>query len=179
MWGAKMSGGIYQIWRISSFVILIEENPIFLSYLKNILFSGRRKRWQSTWQAMLKSSEAWAPRHRFFKPLNVSIYFKSVWLFSWLPGVRATSSCWRSLSGHGLSIPWVALSSLGDRQTRQAPQTTCYWKKFRASSKKRGFSEIYFALSLAFLWCGFCSYISACSNNKYTIYWWHLILSCP
>jgi len=26
--------------------------------------SGRRKRWQSTWQAILKSSEAWAPRHR-------------------------------------------------------------------------------------------------------------------
>jgi len=36
MWGAKMSGG----------------------------HSGRRKKWQSTWQSILKSSEAWAPRQR-------------------------------------------------------------------------------------------------------------------
>jgi len=26
--------------------------------------SGFRKKWQSTWQAILRSSEAWAPRHR-------------------------------------------------------------------------------------------------------------------
>ena len=143
----------------TSLSYLNKKYTVFLSYLKRIMFSGRRKRWQSTWQAILKSSEAWAPRHRFCLNHSMFRYFKSVWLLFWLPGVRATSNCWRSLSGHGLSIPWVALSFFGDRQTRQAPQTTCYWTKYRASPKKRGFSEIDFAPSLAFLWCGFCSYM--------------------
>ena len=98
------------MWIKLHYLIWIKKYTVFLSYLKRIMFSGRRKRWQSTWQAMLKSSEAWAPRHRFFLIHFMFEYFKSVWLLSWLPGVRATSSCWRSLSGHGLSIPWVALS---------------------------------------------------------------------
>ena len=122
---------------------------------------------------MLKSSEAWAPRQRFCLNRSMFRYFKSVWLLFWLPGVRATSNCWRSLSGHGLSIPWVALSSLGDRQTRQAPQTICYWIKFRASPKKRGFSEIYFALSLAILGCGFCAYqLAQITSIQYTVGIW-------
>ena len=94
----------------------------FLIYLKNILFSGRRKRWQSTWQAMLKSSEAWAPRHRFCLNHSMFRYFKSVWLLFWLPGVRATSNCWRSLSGHGPSIPWVALSFFGIDKLGRLPK---------------------------------------------------------
>ena len=89
------------------------------------MFSGRRKRWQSTWQAMLKSSEAWAPRHRFFKPLDVLIFQKCLTLSldfqeSERPAAveevcLAMGSAFREL--HSV---FVIVGS------KKAPQTTCY-----------------------------------------------------
>ena len=143
------------MWIKLHYLIWVKEYPIFLPYLKRIMFSGRRKRWQSTWQAILKSSEAWAPRHRFFKQPDVSIFQKCL-----TPLLTSRSQSDQQLLKKFV-WPWaqhsVSCSLFGDWQTRQAPQTTCYWTKFRASPKKRGFSEIYSALSLAFLCCGFCS----------------------
>ena len=59
MWGAKMSGGHPGNFQDHAWSII---QPHLSKQEK---FAGRRKKWHSTWQAILRSSEAWSPRNRF------------------------------------------------------------------------------------------------------------------